>query len=293
MHGPAADRRTRRHTLNTMICFRLLESDDPATPLAEAVATLRRGEDAESVYAVNPKSFRQVPNAPFAYWVSERIRGLFTELPPFEGDGREVRVGLQTSDDFRFVRTAWETPEAGTHQAWFPFAKGGSYSPFYADVHLHVNWETDGHELDAFIGSVLRNTDYYFRPGLTWPLRGIRFSAQAVASGCIFSVAGKMAMCEKASDIPFIGATFNSAPFDYLIRMSAGKVGGVQYEVGLIGNIPMPSPDSSSRHSWNSLFSKGWMQKRRCDQANLISHAFYAPALRPTATSTPTTASDA
>ena len=112
------------------------------------------------MYTVDPASFWQVPGSPFAYWVSERIRRLFTELPPFEGEGRMVRVGLQTSDDFRFVRAWWEIEpgkildgangldwreEPTAFQAccrrrtfegkrWVPFAKGGEYSPYYADL---------------------------------------------------------------------------------------------------------------------------------------------------------------
>jgi hypothetical protein len=75
------------------------------------MAVVREGHTLNPVvYAVDPVSFRQVPGSPFAYWVSDHIRRLFTELPPFEGEGRTVRVGLQTSDDFRFVRTWWEVP---------------------------------------------------------------------------------------------------------------------------------------------------------------------------------------
>ena len=133
-----------------MICFRLLNYDDPAESLAEAVAKMREGEYSSDVYSVNPISFRQVPNAPFAYWVSDRIRGLFKELPPFEGDERTVKVGLQTGDDFRFVRVGWETPVGDISKIWLNFAKGGSYSPFYADVSLKVNWRDDGAEIRYF-----------------------------------------------------------------------------------------------------------------------------------------------
>ena len=87
-----------------MICFRLLDSDNPAEPLAQAVAKVCEGENPSDVYSVNPTSFRQVPNIPFAYWVSERILGIFTELPSFEGNGRTVKQGLATADDFRFLR---------------------------------------------------------------------------------------------------------------------------------------------------------------------------------------------
>ena len=97
--------------MSTAIFLRLLRDEDKAQALAEAIAALREGRRLESMtYPVLPASFRQVPGSPFAYWVSERIRRLFTELPAFESDGRAVRQGLQTSDDFRFVRAWWEVP---------------------------------------------------------------------------------------------------------------------------------------------------------------------------------------
>ena len=269
-----------------MICFRLLESDDPATPLAEAVATLRRGEDAESVYAVNPKSFRQVPNAPFAYWVSERIRGLFTELPPFESEGREVRVGLQTSDDFRFVRTAWETPEAGTHQGWFPFAKGGSYSPFYADIHLHVNWETNGKQVrhygdpnGARSKSRPQNSDYYFRPGLTWTVFTTReLSPRLLPRGCVLSHVGGAAF---AKDQLLIGlcALVASSTFRNLLSLTMGlaDAGRRVYGVGSFSVSPIPSSCNTAKIQAKSA----WSLKRHLDTTNSNSHAFYAPALTP------------
>lgn len=91
--------------------FRLLSHEEKCAVLAEAVAAVREGKAVPGiVHFVDPTAFRQIPGAPFAYWVSERVRRLFTELPPFEGDDRAARVGLQTSDDFRFVRAWWEVP---------------------------------------------------------------------------------------------------------------------------------------------------------------------------------------
>ena len=268
-----------------MICFRLLESDDPATPLAEAVATLRRGEDAESVYAVNPKSFRQVPNAPFAYWVSERIRGLFTELPPFESDGRTAKQGLATADDFRFVRTAWETPEVGTHQAWSPFAKGGSYSPFYADVHLHVNWETDGKQVRHFgdpngvrPSSRPQNTDYYFQPGLTWPLRTQSgLGMRAMPAKCIFGHKGPQASSD-GTDLGCLLSITTSTAFRGLveIQMAFGS-----YEVGVIQRTVVPDLNDEAQDNLPPLAKSAWSLKRHLDTTNSNSHAFYAPALTP------------
>ncbi len=61
---------------------------------------------------MDPAAFAQVPDSPFAYWVSEALQQKFRDLPPFESEGLEVKVGLQTSDDFRFVRAWWEVDPA-------------------------------------------------------------------------------------------------------------------------------------------------------------------------------------
>jgi hypothetical protein len=143
--------------MSTASFLRLLRHEDKAEAMAAAIAALREGRALPPVvYTVDPASFRQVPGSPFAYWVGERIRRLFAELPPFEGEGRTVKQGLATADDFRFVRAWWEVaPEKildgaqgpdwredlATFQAWcrrrtfegkrwVPFAKGGEYSPY-------------------------------------------------------------------------------------------------------------------------------------------------------------------
>jgi len=42
-----------------------------------------------------------VPGPPFAYWVSDNVRALFKELPPFESNGRIAKQGLATANDLR------------------------------------------------------------------------------------------------------------------------------------------------------------------------------------------------
>ncbi len=134
--------------------------------------------------------------------------------------------------------------------------------------------------MKLFKGSVIRNPDYYMKPGMTWPLRGISFSAQAVQEGCVFSVAGKLATSNVQDDLAPLMCLFNSRPFDYLIRFFAGRVIGVQYEVGLIGNIPVFDL-SKGAVKMKGKFENAWSTKRRTDTATLTSHAFHAPALAP------------
>ena len=60
--------------------IRLLDAgpDEKGAALAEAAAGWRAGTEPPGVFQVDPESFEQVPGSPFAYWVSERVRRLFT-----------------------------------------------------------------------------------------------------------------------------------------------------------------------------------------------------------------------
>jgi hypothetical protein len=265
-----------------MICFRLLDAKDPAQPLADAVHALAQGTPTKDTYAVDPVSFRHVPNAPFAYWVSDTIRKLFTTLPPFENEERTAKVGLQTADDFRFVRCSWETPitpEELTHRNWYHFAKGGSYSPFYADIYLKVNWANEGNEMETFTGSVIRNSDYYFRPGLTWPRRSTRMRVAPVPKNCIFSNAGMLALTKNEQQLKELLFIMGSHPFDSLCRLRTGSHGGSQFEVGIILKTPLPNSAINDQITKKSL--QCIAINRLPNTANTTSHAFVAPALAP------------
>jgi len=222
--------------------LRLLTENDKASALAEVCARLRCGEDDPRVHAVAPHAFDAVPGKPFAYWVSDAVRQTFRRLLPIESEGRTVKQGLVTADDFRFVRTCWETGSQGTASTWFPFAKGGSYSPFYADVYLMVNWAQGGAEICHFVdpktgklNSRPQNTNYYFRPGLTWPRRTNGLSFRVMPRGCIFADKGPAAFV--ADDAPeallALCALVNSQAFGLLVSVQLARVELAQsFEVG-------------------------------------------------------------
>jgi hypothetical protein len=98
--------------MNKSAFFRLLNSEDKGTDLASAINSLASGCSTPLAHLVEPSLFSDVPGSPFAYWVSDAVRELFKTLPRFASDGRAVRQGMATADDFRFVRMACEVPAA-------------------------------------------------------------------------------------------------------------------------------------------------------------------------------------
>lgn len=269
--------------------LRLLAEDDKASALQTVCARLRHGEAEPRAYTVAPEAFDAVPGKPFAYWVSDAVRQTFQRLPRFESEGRTVKQGLATADDFRFVRAWWEVGAGGTAGKWFPFAKGGAYSPFYADVYLMVNWGQDGAEIKNFfdlrtgkLNSRPQNTEFYFRPGLTWPRRtqgGL--SLRAMPHGCIFADKGPAAFIadDDSNALLALLALVNSQGFGLLVslQMAFGS-----YEVGVIQKTPVPHLNTEQQTALAALARRAWSLKRTLDTVEETSHAFLLPAaLRP------------
>jgi len=240
--------------------LRLLKDTDRATGLSEAARAAREGRADARVYRVAPEELEEIPGAPLAYWVPPSIRRLFTDLPPLEGNGAEVRQGLATADNFRFVRAFWEVDPARIARSreetflgkrWVPFAKGGEYSPYYADIHLVVDWEEDGQRIrETGRRARVQNAQYYFRLGLTWPRRTTSgFGIQVLPGGQIFD-----------AQAPGVFTSDNRIPTDFMAwlnsrvsksiigsRIAAGEetesgTAARTYEVGVIQSLPWPGP---------------------------------------------------
>ncbi len=260
------------------IFLRLLADKNKASNLPASCEALRAGERDGRVFQVAPESFRAIPGAPFAYWVSEVVRQVFRNMPAFEGTQREARQGLATADDFRFVRAWWEVQE---RVGWMAFAKGGSYSPYYADIYLTVNWSNGGAVLNAFSGSVIRNPNYYLRPGLTWPLRTNGLSFRVFPQGCIFGHKGPTAVVadDGLNALLALLALVNSHAFGLLVSVQLARAELAQsFEVGLIQKTPVPDIDHEQQTALATLARRAWSLKRRLDTSEETSHAFALPA---------------
>ena len=286
--------------------FRLLDEDDKGAALASAISALSAGEGHSLAFRVDPQRFRNVPGAPFAYWVRDRIRSLFVTLPPLESTGRHVRMGLKSSDDFRFVRTWWEIPPMNTltgtlttesasyiertfhGKNWVPFCKGGEFSPFFYDLHLVVNWENNGQEMKQWVvnnpnepqttswSRNVRSVRCYFLKGLTWSLRTqAGFCVKLLPAGGIFSHKGPGIFLSVDRLLAILGL-LNSKMVDLLVslQMAFGS-----YEVGVIKHIPIPDLGADDIQSLESLTIRVVDAKRNLATSDETTHLFTRPAL--------------
>ena len=215
---------------------------------------------APNVYLAAYRDFRAIPGAPWVYWIPEGIRRLFRDLPKL-GDVAQPRQGLATADNFRFLRTWWEVGLAriafdcrdraearATGKRWFPYMKGGAYRKWYGNQEYVVNWWNDGAEIKEEIvrrypylnGNwewVAKNTDYYFREGVTYSyLTSGNFSARYLPHGFVFDVAGSSIFPEENKEVFAILNIFNSTFARFLLQLINPTV---NFQIGDVARLPM------------------------------------------------------
>ncbi|WP_104901456.1 hypothetical protein [Nostoc sp. 'Peltigera membranacea cyanobiont' N6] len=250
-----------------------------------------------------------VPNTPFCYWVGDNIRQLFIKLLPFESDGRIAQHGASTKKDPRFLSLWWEilpnkivtgtvetTPQLFCQQTfegkpWVLFAKGGAYSPYYADLHLLINWKNNGEEIEQYVlykypylgksGAdwILHRECKYFQSGITWTRRtSSRMSIRNFPAGSIFADKGPTAF---VSDQIYWLGLIQSFPFQVLmsLQLAAADAAARSYEVGLIQCTPVPEISNLYKEQIVKLSEFCIYIKRSLDTVNEISHIFNIPAL--------------
>jgi hypothetical protein len=269
------------------VFLRALEATDKESALRAAIREPEAALEKQR-FEVDTKSFAAISRSPFAYWVSERIRRLFKGLPLFEVEGRTARQGLASADDFRFVRSWWEVLPQQIRERWFPFAKGGKFSPFYADVYLVINWENGGSDVYGYHKAVVRNPGFYFRCGLTWPRRTkSELSVRVMPAGCIFADKGPAVFAENdnVDQLLILLALFSSSAFRALVELQLAAAdaspGGAahSYEVGIIQRTPIPPVSPEDAEAFCALAGRIWLLKRLLDIGNEVSHAFILPVV--------------
>ena len=261
-------------------------ADEKATALLSALRG-RPSDRGGQRFEVNPQSFRGIPGSPFAYWAPDSVLAANSTFSRFEPANGTVRVGVQTDDDPRFVRTSWETPfnrliNDGSSVPESPsFLKGDDSGSYYLDHGLLLRWGQGGNELKAATqdapGGRVNNEGDFFRPGLSWALRTARFAPHVVPVGCIFSVSRYLAL-PRGNRLSFL-ALWNASIVDVLCKLRLERHGHPKFIVGVVKTTPVPDLTPADEAALATLARRAWSLKRSLDTRTETSHAFVMPAL--------------
>ncbi|GAO21738.1 hypothetical protein ALISP_1558 [Alicycliphilus sp. B1] len=226
------------------------ESNAPET-VSEHIALYRNGKASDTTHEIDIRSFSKLPGFPFSYWIPEAWLATFDKFSPLESQGVIVKQGMESSDNFRFVRLWWEPRSTATH--WKPYSKGGSFGPQWRDIDVSVNWKNEGQEVKAFSGSIygtwtkqITNSEHYGKPGIVYPASRVEFSPRIVPSGNVIGCKGPIVLLasEAFSEERYarLLAILSSSSFRALVNLTttSGDTMRKSYREKAVAQTPAP-----------------------------------------------------
>lgn len=211
-------------------------------------------DDGKRVYYPNveQKNFEKIPGLIMGYWGSSKMTKGFSHqlLSTICNYGK----GLDSGDNNKFLRYWHEVIFADValgiknskksiecSKKWYPFNKGGSFRRWYGNNDYVLNWKNDGHEIKKSKNSNIRNKQYYYKEGITFPRIGSsNFSARFSPVGFIFD--GNGPMCFPYNDMYSVLAYMNSNTMMGYLHLLAPTI---SFQIGDVFKAPYIAPNNT------------------------------------------------
>ena len=258
---------TKQKNKNSSIPFiRLLVNREKDYLLEFGINSICKGIVNGNTFIVRQEQLSVLNGCPFVYWIQGSVAKKLAGFDPIEPDKANIRVGLQTGLDFRFLRIWWEVPtdtifspskQINSEQlraiclnfvskgsAWCFYSKIDKASPFVAPIHLLVNWSFNGREIKAYHemngdspSRYVRNESSYFLPGICYMLRSSRLIPYIVPRG-IIPTAGRSQVYPINGLENDVLAIISSNVTSAVARFKGENFGQPKFQNSMISTIP-------------------------------------------------------
>lgn len=232
--------------------FRLVGPRTAAEKGTLLVAAIRNRDSVSTV--TRQAEFEDIVETPLVFWLRPRFFELLRTGRRLK-EVADVKQGLATADNERFVRFFWEiSPRAQLELAdagggrWFKYAKGGRYQKWAGLEWLVVDWGNDGKDIKSYIVErypylkgkwewVAKNSDYYRKPGLTYTLMARGNLGVRELNDSVFDVAS-ISIFPTAVDRELLAAMLQPRIVSYLLRVTTQDL---KFHAGYVSNLPIPT----------------------------------------------------
>ncbi|MBZ0187359.1 MAG: hypothetical protein K8F91_14025, partial [Candidatus Obscuribacterales bacterium] len=215
---------------------------------------IRAGQNASSgssTFKVKTSSLANLQGTSFNYRLPHQMATLLSKGSPLSKDC-QIRQGLATTDNNRFVKYAWQVEPDKINHIWYPYAKGSGAEKWYSPVLHVVDWENDGMRIKNSVNEkypylkgkvawVVKNESYYFKKGLCFSFVNTRsITVRSLPPGCIFDVSASAIFPEQIN-ADFLLGYLNSAIVVALLRSMNPTI---NYQVGDLKRLPLIGKNS-------------------------------------------------
>lgn len=224
-------------------------------------------------------NFECLPGTPIVYWLSDSFLKIFA-YPKLE-KSVVSKMGLQTSNNEKFLRLWYEIENNKFNKKWFPHNKGGAYRKWYGNREFVVDWENNGKNIKDDKKKNLEkglidpknskcwNEEYYFKKTISWSLiTSGNFSARYYDESFIPNIAAPSLFFDNSKNILYILGFLNSKialiitkAYNPTINMKTGDIVNLPFVMDQlkktdINNI-VDNNINISKDDWDS-FETSW-----------------------------------
>ena len=163
-------------------------------------------------------------------------------------DVAEIRQGLATSDNNRFIRLIDDIDPNLIGSEWIPYVKGAGGNRWFSPVQHAVKWGDNGREIKEAVARaypylkgnikwVVKNEQFYFRPGLCFSFVNTKdLAVRRLPAGCIFHVGASAVFARDSQDEDFLLAYLNSSIISAIAKAINPTI---NIQVGDLKRLPM------------------------------------------------------
>lgn len=239
--------------------FDLVNSQEKPAKLKQLI---QRSEEPEtdSLYRKAQASFNSQRKNAFNYKCPSFLPDFLARCSKL-AEIADLRQGLATSDNKRFIRYKWQVPVSELGQRWFPYAKGAGSERWWAPIDCVVDWQDDGAAIKEAVARsypylkgktawVVKNERFYFQEGLTFSFVGTRgLAVRRLPAGCIFDVGGSAIFADKG-ELDFLLAYLNSSFISAVAKLLNPTI---NFQIGDLKQLPVLSFSDAEKNHFAAL----------------------------------------
>lgn len=211
---------------------------------AEKAALLMRASSESApglLYRMPQQQLQLIDGSPMAYWLPRSLVQTAASHPAGQGADRlyQVRDGMNTGDNARFLRLFWEHPPMAD---WRPITKGGGYKKWSGNSQYSVNWARKGAVIReaGLAGTFFRNTTLFFRPMLCYTRMANGALGARLIDDSAFDGTGLPVVPSETVHREALAAFLNSRAATYFCRLLSQSL---EFRGGYVERLPRPSGD--------------------------------------------------
>lgn len=277
------------------LCFKLSDFKGGMEVQKQKVLEALADKNCGFFYEADQSNLSKIPGSPIAYWVSESTLGSYTA--PSLSVSVNCKSGIMTGSDIyikfwnevniKNIKFDCTSKKDMGDYKWFPLNSGGEFRKWYGNNLKVVNLWNNGIEIKNNVKNYrLRDSDYYFKSGVTWGrITSSQIAFRDVIKGSLFGDAGPIGFINKGKE--YVLGFLCSKVVKYLLQITNPTL---NFQVHDIMDLPLVKNEnyykdveknvsecvSISKKDWDS-FETSWDFKKNpliCCEGDKVSVAF-------------------